>query len=232
MKAMAWADIPRYFRKPSRVLGFLLFVVLVMTFLLISWQDTGMVLFYWPVKAQGIKQEQWPVMLAAVAAIAGWITTSIVTIRNSVKQHTINTLLQSRLSATYMDHVKAVNSAFSTMDGKIIPLTKEELRDTPAEINLYSLGYLLNYLEFIAIGIRNFDLDERVMKSSLRGIVCSIVAVSKELIDSRRIAQTNGKTPTVYENLVWLNKRWDVPDLRLEPAVRVKKNIQIPLQDK
>lgn len=217
---MAWADLVRYFRKPSRVLGFLLSAVLICTALLACWQSTGLLLFRFPITPPPILAGQWPVILAAVAAIAGWLTTSIVTIRNSVKQHTINTLLQSRLSATYMEHVKEVNRSLAAPGGKIYQLTAEEVINPPELVNMQSIGYILNYLEFVSVGVRHFDLDERVMKSSLRHILCSNYLAASVLIDVRRKEQKNTKKPTLYENLVWLNKRWDNPELRSEIAVR------------
>ena len=130
----------------------------------------------------------------------------------------MTTLLQSRLSTTYMEHAKIVNLAFCKGE-LLIPLTSKEIKNPPANVNLYSLGYIVNYLEFVAVGIRNWDLDERVMKSSLRGILCSIYAVAEVLIQERRAAQ-GGSAPAVYENLVWLFNRWDQPELRQKTMVR------------
>ena len=216
---MAWADSTRFFRKPSRVLGFLLLVVIFSMILFLLWERTGLLLGHFQVVPLGIfKPEQYAVIVAAVAAIAGWVTTSIVAIRSSVKQHTMTTLLQSRLSTTYMEHAKIVNLAFCKGE-LLIPLTSKEIKNPPANVNLYSLGYIVNYLEFVAVGIRNWDLDERVMKSSLRGILCSIYAVAEVLIQERRAAQ-GGSAPAVYENLVWLFNRWDQPELRQKTMVR------------
>jgi hypothetical protein len=216
---MGWAKSIRFLLKPSVLLGFLLFTVWFLAFSLLLWERTGLLLFTVPVRPFGLDRAQGVVIAAALAAVTGWIVTAIVTIRNLRKQHTITTLLQSRLSATYMENVKAVNASF-TLNGKIIPITQAEIESPPPTVNLGALGYILNYLEFIALGIRHGDLDEGVMKSSLRGILCDTVTVARLLIEDRRKPNHNGRTPSVYEHLMWLNARWGDPGLTPQQITR------------
>lgn len=90
-------------------LGFLFFGFLI-AFAIFVWSEwQGHVLGMRTPQAE-LKQPQWVVLAGVVAAIAGWIFSAWVTIRNSTKQHTMTILLQSRLSATYMENAKLFNA--------------------------------------------------------------------------------------------------------------------------
>jgi hypothetical protein len=86
---------PGVFR-PSRILAVLLFAAIGIFLGFVIWQLR-------PLDVQlKLNPSQWVVAVAAWSAVIGWMTNALVTVRNSVKQHTINTLLQSRLSTAYM----------------------------------------------------------------------------------------------------------------------------------
>ncbi|MGH8761983.1 MAG: DUF4760 domain-containing protein [Nitrosospira sp.] len=197
-------SIARWFR-PSRVLGLLLFAELVIFLLLAGWELVWFqktLLGHFP---PDLDTQKWILLITLVSALTGWIITAMVNVRNSIKQHTINTLLQSRLSATYMAHADIVNRNFIAPDGTLNPLLQAELesQSDTVQIKLNSLRYILNYIEFISIGIRYGDLHESLLKSSLRGIVLNAYKFSEVFImHSQKI---NIKA---YENLVWLRNRW------------------------
>ncbi|RYH37899.1 MAG: DUF4760 domain-containing protein [Alcaligenaceae bacterium] len=137
---------------------------------------------------------------------------AMTTIRNSVKQHTINTLLQSRLSATYMAHAEAVGDHFAQFVASK-QLNPASTRTPVDDIPKKSIGYILNYFEFIAIGIRHGDLDESVLKSSMRSMLTRTVHLVDILI--KNAVQEN---PRAYCHLVWLYGRWRDPHLEKSPA--------------
>lgn len=222
---MAWAKTLRFLIKPSFVLGFLLFIVWLLAFSLLLWERTGLLFFTMEVEPFDIDRSQGVVIVSGLAAVTGWIFTAMVTMRNLTKQHTITTLLQSRLSVTYMENVKAVNASF-THHGKIIPLTQAEIESPPPGVNLVALTYILNYLEFVALGIRHGDLHEGVMKSSLRGILCDTVSVAEQLIETRRRINQHGRRPSVYEHLMWLDARWR--DSGLTPEKISRPPVKLP----
>lgn len=215
---MDWADFRFHIRRPSIWLGFLLFGLVFCGVSLFFWERAGVLLFFWRPKPIDLDKAPGVAVFASFLAAIGWTVSSLVTLRNSVKQHTMSTLLQSRLSATYMEHVKNVNSSFFSKHGELIPLTKEEVASPSEGIALASLNYLLNYFEFIAVGIRHGDLDEALLKSSLRGMVCSIYCVASALIDARRSELGHGRKSRSYENLCWLHDRWR-DDAQLPPRV-------------
>lgn len=186
--------------RPSRVLGLLLSTVIGLF--------AGFV--WWQVHVVGASQKlnvsQWVVVFAAVMAVVGWMTSAIVTIRNSVKQHTINTLLQSRLSAVYMDKAGKVNAALALPNGGVKKLTADQVR--AADPIVGEVTFFLNYFEFIAVGVRHGDLDEDLMRGSIRGFVRRLYSVAEEYITANRVDAAGNKTRTL-EHLSWLHGRWD-----------------------
>ncbi|MDP3761521.1 MAG: DUF4760 domain-containing protein [Ramlibacter sp.] len=132
---------------------------------------------------------------------------AIVTIRNSVKQHTVNTLLQSRLSQLYMQKVGEVNAALAPPGQPYRRLAAEQISATESVAVVDGVRYFLNYFEFVAVGVRHGDLDEDLMKGSLRGIVSRLSDAGHELIRVES-GETSGKPNKTYEHLKWLNRRW------------------------
>ncbi|WP_096664712.1 DUF4760 domain-containing protein [Polaromonas sp. AET17H-212] len=193
-------------KKPSTLLGFLLFGVLVMFGVFCLWQ-----MYLVPNDvAYNLGPSQWVVMFAAIAAICGWIIAAVVTIRNSVKQHTINTLLQSRLSATYMGYADKISAHYEAYDER--RRLNPDLVEAPTDgVDKLALRYILNYFEFIAIGIRRADLDEGLLKDSLRSILKKNVAMSRLWIEEVR--EVN---PLLYQNLAELHRRWCFDDTPLK----------------
>lgn len=156
------------------------------------------------------KPQQWVLLVAALAATSGWIVTSWINVRNSIKQHTITTLLQTRLSIEYMKNANAVGGHYrkysqSHKAGDVGNTSPTDGIDEDA------LQYILNYFEFIALGIRAGDLHEGVLKDSLRSIIGRNVSMSKDWIDACR-----NVTPRLYENLGWLNNRWNPKAVQIE----------------
>jgi hypothetical protein len=146
---------------------------------------------------------QWLIAFSAVTAVVGWLTNAIVTVRNSVKQHTVSTLLQSRLSQPYMDRAKNVNAALSAGGGSTNSLTTEHIARKDPVVD--DVLFFLNYFEFIAVGVRHGDLDEDLMRGSIRGFVQRLHDCGAELIKVHAPAK-NSRT---FEHLRWLRARWD-----------------------
>lgn len=191
--------------RPSRVLGLLLFTELVIFILFTGWELIWFQKTFLGNSPPNLDTQNWMLLISLASAITGWIITAIVNVRNSIKQHTINTLLQSRLSATYMAHADVVNKNFIAQDGTLKPLQQSELelQSDATQVKLNSLRYVLNYIEFISIGIRYGDLHESLLKSSLRGIVLNAYKFSEVYI--RHSQKINIRA---YENLRWLRNRW------------------------
>lgn len=177
------------------MLGLLLCVLLLVLAAFLTWQyvlDEGS-----PYK---LAAAQWLIAFAAILATLGWCVTAWVAIKNSVKQHTINTLLQSRLSKTYMDYADEVNKHFGEHMSKAAATRPV---DATEGIHKPSLRYILNYFEYIALGIRYGDLHEGMLQRSLFSIVGNTTSYSKYWIDA-----AVAKNDRTYCHLRWLMLRW------------------------
>jgi uncharacterized membrane protein (DUF485 family) len=214
---MAWADNPPTNpKKPSRVLGFLLGAVLLTTVVFALLELAGHHRFVLRQPPAGLEKSQWVVLLGVIAAVAGWIISAIVTMRNSIRQHTVTTLLSSRLSETYMSQTRLVNARYFSPSGGLYQLTAAEVKSAAPEAQLAAVRYLLNYFEFIAVGIRYGDLDEKLLKNTLRGILCGVYEAAGPLVTQRRQAPAGssvGRSRT-FEHLEWLYARWHIPALQ------------------
>lgn len=196
------------FWRPSFVLGLLFFAALASVALFFWWHTS----LRRSAPQEALDKQQIVVLLAAWLAVIGWIVTAWTSIRNSVKQHTVNTLLQSRLSLTYMERADRVNKFFGAYERAHPVATRDPEQDATSGISAddeEALRYILNYFEYIAIGVRHGDLHEAMLHASLRSILTKTVFYSRDWIE-RRVGGTEvfAPNPYLYRNLRWLYLRW------------------------
>lgn len=217
-------------RSPSPVLFVLLAIVLTTLALFVRSQVKGS-LFGIQMPQFYLDPREWIILLGVFAGIAGWLISSIVAVRNSIRQHTMNILLQSRLSQTYVERATLVYARYFHPQGMRY-LTEEEVRTNAPEAQLPALRYILSYLEFIAVGIRYGDLDEKLMRRTLRGLVCSLYEASGALLEQAGPGSAGGEPvrsnlgPKSLENLAWLYGYWF--DKRLQRPSVLARSSSIP----
>lgn len=149
-----------------------------------------------------LSQQSIITMGSIVAAVTGWIITSWVSLRNTKRQHTITVLLQSRLSQAYQQRMKDAIAIYPVTPN--LTLFQEcDLNCPEKKEAIEGIKYLLNYFEFIAVGIKYGDLDEKTLRQSMRGILNTLVTISDIYIK-----YSIKKYPLVYEHLLWLNNKW------------------------
>ena len=163
---------------------------------------------------------KWLAFLGGWTALMGVLTSARISLQNTIKQHTINTLLQMRLSETYMLRAQKLTQRYFKSHG-IYYVTQEECETEPPEACFVEMTYILNYLEFIASAIRYGDLDEKMMKESLRGMLCNNYEAARLLIKHRRKSAQSGINEKLYEHLEWLAMRWTVERLKKPLLVRI-----------
>lgn len=151
-------------------------------------------------------------ILAAIAAVCGWIFTARVQTINAVKSHSMQVLMSSRTSTAYVDMVKKTseirrkilkerdNTGESIQD---VQLTIEEFEQLENEEKT-AVIYMLNFLEFVAIGIRHYNLDEGLLKESLKSIVSANYKLYQLVIEHLR--KNDGAA--IYVQLELLHQRW------------------------
>lgn len=169
----------------------------------------------------GFDAAKWLAFLGGWGAILAAITTARVMLNNAIKQHTMTTLLEMRMSEAYMSRSKSVGKRFYSDEG-IYVITKDVVERNAPEDVLIDVTYLLNYYEFIASAIRYGNLDETLMKESLRGMVCNTYELSREFIDFRR---KRSATPNLmlYEHLGWLYLRWYIGKYKRKALSRLDR---------
>ncbi|MBB3178746.1 DUF4760 domain-containing protein [Variovorax sp. Sphag1AA] len=211
---MSWHSIRRLCRRrrprsPSPLLQALLCLLLLALACFVHSEADGSLLGIETPQFR-LEKGQWILLFGVVAAIVGWIISSMVAIRNGIRQHTINILLQSRLSQTYMEQAMIVHMRYFHRHGMRY-LTEEEIETDSPDARLPSLRYVLSYLEFIAVGIRYGDLDEKLMRRTLRDVVCSLYEASGALIAGGPRTAAGRRAQVTFsslENLSWLYELW------------------------
>jgi len=161
----------------------------------------GFILFllYEWLHPEPLEIKNWPLTVGVFTAVIGWMVSAWVTLRNSIKQHTFNIWLQTRCSAKYMEHAEQINSAYFARNAG-----DSQLDMTTADVTLkQSALYVLNHSEFIAVGIRTGDLDEMMVKQTMRGMMCGLYEFFRDYIE-----QEQQKNPSTYEHLTALYHRW------------------------
>ncbi|ONG41582.1 hypothetical protein BKE30_03900 [Alkanindiges hydrocarboniclasticus] len=146
------------------------------------------------------------VILGAVAAIIGWLFTTRAQGISDIKANTLNILMNSRFSDEYNRNLLSTTQIYSNIRAT------QNRNNHSLDYNSYnslsfldkqSANYMLNYFEFIAAGIRCGDLDEELIKRTLKSIILTNYDFYKEVIDEKQ--KTNR---TSLENLSCLVERW------------------------
>lgn len=198
--------------KPIYLMGFVIFGVLLTSFFFSLWvlkfEDW---LFLWILPAPDITN--WGILVAALVAMIGWLVTSIITTRNSIKQHTVTTLLQTRLSAEYMKHAHVINELLEQNSELLID--SQYLRDN-LQVSA-ALSYVLNYVEFLSAGLRTGDFDNLLLKLTMKGIFKNLFSRCGPLL-----MEIRQKNPNGMEHFVAVCEFWIKEDKKISSISRVK----------
>ena len=147
-------------------------------------------------------------LIVAIYAIWHNATSSRI---QSRKQHTITILFQTRLSS----EIQNIHEQRRKLFPEFRDITYERwnaARRSPvqAERNAAdAVTRLLNYFEFIAVGIRENDLDHDMLKSTIRGQMCNLVDDARDVI-----AHLRDISPRTYQHLVELYDTWRIEGAR------------------
>lgn len=178
------------------------------------------------------------ILAATLTAIVG-VLVAVWTYRNSLtktahsqrKQHTITILFETRLSEQFQNANRLRKKVFPeyqdiTYEAWNAARLAEPAGQSETDIALArqknegaeALQMLLNYYEFLAVGLSEGDLDEAMLKKTVRGIMCNLVDDARELIADLRAV--NIKT---FEHLVPLYDAWrdeNAKDINGNPTER------------
>jgi multidrug transporter EmrE-like cation transporter len=144
----------------------------------------------------------------AIAAI-GWAVAGWITHRNTIRQNTNNMLFARFSQTTFTEALHYFHKEFGLdPDNRIHPEAISELRkgDDSRIRAANAVFYLLNYFEFLAVGVVHGDLDARIVRDNVRGLVvyyhdrCELI-----------VRRANRANPKAYANLIKLRTHYREP---------------------
>lgn len=136
--------------------------------------------------------------LGITTAIVGWLYTVRAQNITNMRNHSINTIMNSRLSEYYNQQIRQIDKI---VKDKITFSYNDYEKLTPEE--QASITYLLNYYEFIAIGIRYNEFDEEIAKKMMCSQILKTYITFEPLINYFK-SQKN----SYFENFTKLYSRW------------------------
>jgi hypothetical protein len=154
------------------------------------------------------------VYLSTLVAVAGWFYTNRKERNLFRKQHTFNALMQASFDTSYQRAITSVRPHIRKGVLPDISVDDEHLIAAPETLDTdirqtrelrEHVAFLLNHYEFLAAGIRNGDIDEKLLYDSERSTILKIQDISEPFVDSLRDRR---KRVSIFEHLEWLTDRW------------------------
>lgn len=152
------------------------------------------------------------VLMSSVLISIGWFTQAVLQKIAHRRQHTVNTLMQSRMSETYQKRLDNMQNqikghsfiseptaiAFAKLGYKDGAQLSEKSSDL-----LRDCLYIANYFEYLAISIRRKDLDSDLLFDCWSGVVSNLERKLFYLFVHLR-----KKDPDVFNEFEWLCEKW------------------------
>lgn len=156
-------------------------------------------------------------LFSVAAALLTFALSGVFARRAQRKQHTITVLLETRLSSEFQKTMEKRRYKFpeytdvkfedwdsartcTAANPDDIGLAEDTKRQRESAL---ALTQLLNYYEFLAVGITEGDLDKAMLRKTIRSIMCNLVDDCRDLIAGMQ--RTN---PSTYEHLTALYNEW------------------------
>lgn len=146
------------------------------------------------------KTQFFLIVLTITLATMGWVLTNLINSRNSIRQHTVTILTQMRMSTEFM---KNANKLQFLLENHTVIDFKYYFSLDDKDQSKESIRYILNYLEFVAAGIRLGDLDEQLVRSAQRGMFIKAFEMCEQYI-----LKINSENPSTFEHLIATYSRW------------------------
>ena len=135
------------------------------------------------------------IAITAIAITLGWVYTNRQNRAMSRKQHTFNALLHASFAEGFQNNL-----------AKVTPyLRGKEKHGGELPDGSDAIGFMLDHYEFLSAGVRNGDIDEKLLRDGDRGIVVKLYEAFQKRIYASR--DRPGRE-AVYEHLEWLYDRW------------------------
>lgn len=163
-----------------------------------------------------------PVFVAIWAAGLGWLVHFRLSTKAQRTNNAFSILMETRKSREFLDRAELVGKHFAP-GSKTIPeeyrpyfvsaKLSQTLRDEKEGEGferaraVHALKYILNYYEFMAVGIKAGDLDEDLIYNTIGPPVLRIVERAKALIDQTNSCESDPQKFAFIE-IVALCKKW------------------------
>ncbi|MDF2416036.1 DUF4760 domain-containing protein [Acinetobacter beijerinckii] len=141
--------------------------------------------------------------LGIAFAVIGWLYAGRFQFISSIKNHSIQILMNARLSESYTEKfdniTKTVEKLKQTRNNKnsLIEFKKLNVQEK------LDLRYVLNFYEYIAIGIKNNEFDEFLLRQMMKSQLINTHTYFEHYIEYLRNEQ-----PTALNNFSELAIRW------------------------
>jgi len=171
-----------------------------------------------------------PVLLATFFAVSGWVATNTIASIHQRKQHSLRVLFEMRHSTLYQGYTERIERLVEAVQVKRAEAAPDDPADvtagaiTLAESRLTyerpvpggvetckyedAIDYILNHFEFIALSVRNGDLDPHFVRKSQAGLIIRTYTLFERWIEVyARVEVIHGKryaTARIYEHFLWL----------------------------
>lgn len=140
--------------------------------------------------------------LGICLAVVGWLYTIRSQLLTNMKSHSIQTIMNARLSDCYnqkFDHIYVILKDYETLSLQHYETLSVEEKSI--------VHYILNYYEFIAISLRFNETDEEIIKTMTRSQVIRTYKTFEEVI-----IDLHSQSRTHFENFIALHNRWNTSE--------------------
>ena len=136
--------------------------------------------------------------LGVIFAIVGWLFSVRSQLVINMRNHSMQTILNSRLSECYVNKFDSLTKIVNWSEKCSVPYY-----ETLSDENKATVHYVLNYYEFFAIGVRYNEFDESIVKSMMKGPFLKTYNTFENVISFIR-----QESPNSFEHLSKLNEYW------------------------
>lgn len=169
-----------------------------------------------------------PVFVAIWAAAVGWLIHFKLTTKAHRTNNAFSIIMETRKSAEFLKRAEIATKHFPP-GTRAIPtdysrfFAPDSLKNLHADVAagravadsdfekaeaVLALKYLLNYYEFMAVGIRAGDLDENLIFDTISTTVTNLFSRAGPLVNYTSDGNNNGSHPMTYCDLRALVDRW------------------------
>lgn len=132
-------------------------------------------------------------------AVVGWLFTVRSQLITNMKNHSIQTIMNARLSDCYNEKFDRIYAILENEKSLTLENYEAFTSDHKSVVH-----YILNYYEFIAIGPRYNEFDEQIVKSMMRSQILKTYITFEEVIN-----YSHQESLTYFEHFIALHQRWN-----------------------